>query len=171
MPDETPASIRRTYTSPFEENTQRHFCGFCGTPLSYWCESPRDEADYISLTLGSLDSSYLRDLEDLGFLPKEAYEDMQNDRDAAEELSYYTRSNDNNDGLPWFETMVQGSRLGNMKRSWGQNQKSHGSNGRIKIEWEICEWNDDGTTGETLAPASKRKLGEVEEDNAMHAGH
>jgi hypothetical protein len=44
--DETHSSIRRTYTSPNEVNCKRSFCGFCGTPLSYWSESPASEAEY-----------------------------------------------------------------------------------------------------------------------------
>lgn len=72
LPGETHAQIKRAYCpSPPEEgqHAMRHFCGFCGTPLSYWSEDPPGEADFIQLTLGSLSSGDLADLEDLGLLP------------------------------------------------------------------------------------------------------
>ncbi len=169
MPDETHSSIRRSYTSPYEQDTKRYFCGFCGTPLSYWSESPPSEADYISLTLGSLFGSDLRDLEDLGLLPSEALEDL-NAKDKSENVT----SHGGNDGLnreigeslPWFETMVEGSRLGKMRRSWGE---SRSGSGRVRIEWEIAEWNDDDTEGETSAPL-KRKIEDVAEDVSATGG-
>jgi len=82
--DETHATIRRCYTSPNDQSSKRYFCGFCGTPLSYWSEEPPSEADYISLTLGSLAGSDLQDLEELGLLPKEATEDAENDKEVIE---------------------------------------------------------------------------------------
>ena len=51
-------------------DAKRHFCGFCGTPLSYWSENPKSEAEFISLTLGSLVGDDLRDLDELGLLPE-----------------------------------------------------------------------------------------------------
>jgi hypothetical protein len=78
--DETNSQIHRVYrpaaadeTSSSQEEdastTMRHFCGFCGTPLSYWTESPRSEADFICLTLGSLVPEDLEGLEEWGVLP------------------------------------------------------------------------------------------------------
>ncbi|KUJ13046.1 uncharacterized protein LY89DRAFT_199712 [Mollisia scopiformis] len=164
MEDEIPSAIRRTYTSPHEEHCKRHFCGFCGTPLSYWSESPASEAEYISLTLGSLAGSDLRDLEDLGLLPKEALDDAENDKEKIENVVPY--AGNDIEGLPWFETMVQGSRLGNMKKSWGSR---HSDNGRFKVEWEIVEWTEGD---EDLATPSKRKFGEVAEpDSHMEEAH
>ncbi|KAL2160509.1 hypothetical protein VTH06DRAFT_1197 [Thermothelomyces fergusii] len=64
--DETNSQIHRVYQPVGEEHAMRHFCGFCGTPLSYWSESPRSEADFIRLTLGSLLPEDLRDLEEWG---------------------------------------------------------------------------------------------------------
>lgn len=69
FPDETASTIRRLYENPFEGHARRHFCGFCGTPLTYWSEQPRSEADYIHITLGSLCREDLGDLDDLGLIP------------------------------------------------------------------------------------------------------
>jgi hypothetical protein len=165
MEDETHSSIRRTYTSPHEQNCKRQFCGFCGTPLSYWSEEPASEADYISLTIGSLAGKDLRDLEDLGLLPKEALEDSDSDRDTIAQSGHRTPvgHRDAKEGLPWFETMVEGSRLGKMKKSWA---KHHNSNGRYHVEWEITEFTIDD---EPITP-SKRKVGVLEEDDSGMGG-
>ncbi|KAE8446680.1 hypothetical protein EG329_011724 [Mollisiaceae sp. DMI_Dod_QoI] len=170
MEDELPSAIRRTYTSPHEQHCKRHFCGFCGTPLSYWSESPPTEAEYISLTLGSLAGSDLRDLEDLGLLPNEATDEAESDREKVENVVPYAGSNvlngEVNEGLPWFETMVEGSKLGKMKKSWGSR---HSDNGRFKVEWEIVEWTDGDDDSST---PSKRKFGEVtESDSVMEGAH
>jgi len=164
LPDETRSSIRRSYTSPDEQNAKRHFCGFCGTPLSYWSEQPASEASYICLTLGSLSSDDLRDLEELGLLPAEAVEDAENDKEKIDNVvasaGSSTLSSDTHEGLPWFETLVEGSRLGKIRKNWGSNQ-----NKNVRIEWEIMEWTDaDGE--ENIAPG-KRKIGEVAEDETM----
>ena len=164
--DETHASIRRCYTSPIENNSKRHFCGFCGTPLSFWSEEPETEADYISLTLGSLATSDLRDLEELGLLPKEALEDVEDDKERMETTASFAGnslvSEDAREGLPWFETMVEGSKLGKMSRTRGQSRTG---DGRLKVEWEIVEW-DDGSEGETLV-TGKRKLDDMTPDSKM----
>jgi len=166
--DETHSSIRRVYSSPEEQHAKRHFCGFCGTPISYWSESPPSEAEYISLTLGSLTGRDLRDLEDLGLLPKEALGDV--DTEATETSLPQTESGtlatEGREGLPWFETMIEGSNLGRVKRSRGHG---HTSDGRLKVEWEIVEWTDDGTEGETPANG-KRKLADVEGGDSIMEG-
>ena len=117
--------------------------------------------------MGSLNGSDLRDLEDLGVLPTEALEDAENDKEKIENAVSFAGSNtvdgSGNEGLPWFESMVEGSRLGKMKKSNGQRQS-----GRYKVEWEIVEWTDDGEGGST-SPA-KRKLDEVEENDSRMEG-
>ncbi|APA10574.1 hypothetical protein SS1G_12623 [Sclerotinia sclerotiorum 1980 UF-70] len=156
--DESHNIIRRSYTSPSEQHAKRQFCGFCGTPLSYWTEEPPAHADYISLTLGSLASSDLRDLEELGLLPKEAFEDAQNDKEIIESVIPHTENNNGGgEGIPWFETMVEGSRLGKMRTSRGRRSAS---DGRIKVEWEIVEWTGEEGDGQLLAnpTTGKRKL-------------
>lgn len=168
--DESHNSIRRTYTSPNEQNSQRQFCGFCGTPLSYWTESPNnDDSEYISLTLGSLAGETLRDLEDLGLLPKEALDGVESDKQKIKNvvpvLTTGGTKNEVDEGLPWFETMVEGSKLGKMSK--GRRQSSH-ANGRYTIEWEIMEWTEDGDV-ENASPG-KRKYGDVEEEDSKITG-
>jgi len=166
--DETHATIRRCYTSPNDQSSKRYFCGFCGTPLSYWSEEPPSEADYISLTLGSLAGSDLQDLEELGLLPKEATEDAENDKEVIEKAVTDVKGGDveASEALPWFETMVEGSRLGKMKKMRGTRRSG---NGRMTVEWEIVEWTDDNEERENDAAqqAGKRKLGDVGEDDPM----
>ena len=78
--------------------------------------------------------------------------------------------------VPWFETLVEGSRLGRMKRRSGGGESS---DGRIKVEWEVTEWtssNDVEGSGQearaetttTVLGTGKRKLDETEGgDHAM----
>lgn len=171
--DESHSSIRRVYTSPYEQHAKRHFCGFCGTPLSYWSESPPTEADYISLTLGSLSSGDLRDLGDLGLLPKEALDEAERDRESISSVVPHSGQNgaddEGSEGLPWFESMIEGSTLGKIKRSRGQRQ-SRGGN--VRVEWEILEWTDEGDDDEDeeLITAGKRKLAHVEDEDAAMEG-
>ena len=127
--------------------------------MSYWTEDPREEGEFIWVTVGSLRGSDLRDLEDLGFLPEEGVDEAQGKGLMTE------GSEEGKVGLPWFETLVEGSRLGRMRKSWGSRE---GRNGRFKIEWEIVEWTEDeGNNG----AAGKRKLGELVEDEAMEGVH
>ncbi|PQE13077.1 Glutathione-dependent formaldehyde-activating enzyme centromere V protein [Rutstroemia sp. NJR-2017a BBW] len=153
--DETHNAIRRTYTSPAEQHAKRHFCGFCGTPLSYWTEEPASHADYISLTLGSLASSDLQDLEELGLLPKEALEDAENDKQTIKSVTPHSASNlIESQGLPWFETMVEGSKLGRLRTSRGTRTAN---DGRTQVEWEIVEWTGEDD-GQGPSATGKRKL-------------
>ncbi|TAQ85899.1 hypothetical protein B7494_g5801 [Chlorociboria aeruginascens] len=157
--DETHNNIRRTYSEP-QDNATRQFCGFCGTPLSYYTEIPQTEAEYIALTLGSLSSSDLRDLEELGLLPTEVVEDAENDKEKMENVVAHARSNvladPTNEGMPWFETMVEGSKLGKMRKSWGHRQAK---DERGYVEWEILEWTEEDDAEPTTG---KRKLDEIE---------
>lgn len=165
FPDETHTSIRRTYTSPSQPESKRYFCGFCGTPLSYWTESPSSEASYIALTLGSLTTEDLRDLEELGLLPEEAVADAETDKQAIGSVGPRAGGqlldDDVSEGLPWFDTMVQGSALGKVRRH-GERREGKG----WRVEWEIVEWTD----GDEEAPGipsvgGKRKLGDVAADS------
>lgn len=77
FPDESPIEIKKVYSGFDDVPTDRHcFCGFCGTALTLWSESPRSEAEYIRVCLGSLDGTDLRDLEDLGLVRFEADEEL-----------------------------------------------------------------------------------------------
>lgn len=169
-PDETAPLIRRTYTSPTQPSSLRHFCGFCGTPLSYWTENPEQEAAYINLTLGSLSTDDLRDLEELGLIPPEVAEDAGKDKEvietagmsAAGVLMAEDKDEDGlgKQGLDWFEAMVEGSRLGKA------NTRRHGERrGKgWRVEWEIVEWVDgEEEQAEANKGSGKRKLGDVED--------
>jgi hypothetical protein len=172
--DETHNAIRRVYTPPQDQNSKRYFCGFCGTPLSYWSESPPGEADYISLTLGSLSRDDLEDLEELNLLPRSPKEPVAGPNNAGandgkgqpepwavEETSVGVQDAGS---VPWFESMIHGSHLGRIKRSRGMRQTG---DGRLSVEWQIVEWTDDGA-GNDAQVIGKRKLGALEgEDSAM----
>lgn len=117
------------------------------------------------MTLGSLAGGDLRDLEELGVLPKEAVEEAEKDKENVKSVTA-AGNGVGHEGLPWFESMVKGSRLGNVKTSWGERRSG---NGRYKVEWEVVEWTEDGDgAGATTA---KRKIGEVVEDEDMEGTH
>lgn len=155
--------IRRVYTHPSQDYSKRHFCGFCGTPLSYWSEEPRSEAEFINLTLGSLLREDIRDLEDIGLIPQDGDEDAPSESEAAPAATPTTRTAlQQSFGVPWFDGLIEGSRLGNMRRSYGTRRSR---DGQTSIEWDIVEFSENGggETGEgdaALTHLGKRKLRE-----------
>ncbi|KAI9753958.1 MAG: hypothetical protein M4579_004918 [Chaenotheca gracillima] len=160
FPDEVHSSIRRMYTSPSTPSAKRQFCGYCGTPLSYWNEDPPSEADFISVTLGSLTSTDLHDLEELGLLPSKAVESAEQDREimgafggsaaSGEDLQITTT------GVPWFQMMIEGSRLASLSQTRRRSSRETYNDG-VTVEWEIVEVDDPGDAG-----SAKRKIGEVD---------
>ena len=156
--------IHRAYTSPFEEHSMRHFCGFCGTPLSYWSEEPRSEADFIQLSLSSLHPEDLADLEDLGMLPDSESEgetdtDVSKKQEGKEEARQIGRQTVG--GLPWLDTLVEGSRLGTLRASRGRHQNKSGT---VQVEWEVMEWTEDDSGSSSSSPGNgKRKLDDRDE--------
>ncbi|KAL4976949.1 hypothetical protein BDW66DRAFT_133539 [Aspergillus desertorum] len=187
FPDETHGSIRRIFTPHHAPHTQRVFCGFCGSPLTYWSEYPREEADYMSVTIGSLYGDDQRILEDLQLLPRwEEVESPDLSSSAAEQVPITsdadapktssstlvvpsgvstsglsrTYRHGTTDGIPWFEEMIEGSGLGRlMKTRRGAGVSDDRS---MTIEWETSEWTS--TAREAESPANlavgKRKRGE-----------
>ncbi|KLU87884.1 hypothetical protein MAPG_06874 [Magnaporthiopsis poae ATCC 64411] len=146
FPDEASPTIRRTYTHPSQQHTKRCFCGFCGTPLSYWSEDPPAEAEFIRLTLGSLHSEDLGDLEDLGLIPGTPPSEAETEGDGGASGSSNSRPTRSvvareTLGVPWFDSMVAGSRLGNLRAS---RVGGRSRDGRVTYEWEIVEWTADG---------------------------
>lgn len=117
--------------------------------MSYWSESPSDESEFISLTLGTLREGDLRDLEELGVVPESAGGESETVENVGQ-----GEKGDLGQGVPWFESMVSGSRLGNIQRSAGTRRS-----GNWSVEWEIVEW----TEGETPRASSTV---EMEGDNA-----
>lgn len=67
------------------------------------------------MTLGSLTGEDLRDLEDLGLLPKEALEDAENDNEKNDNVVPFAGtkvlSGAGMEGLPWFQNMVEVSQF------------------------------------------------------------
>lgn len=162
--------IRKVYTADDEQQTRRHFCGFCGTPLSFWSENPRSEAEYIQLTLGSLSGEDLHDLEDLGLLPdsdEDASEDpgtpgAEQDEalgDGDEEVIIHT-TRETLGGLPWLDALLAGSKLAHLRAAERTSSPSQGRVGSTRIEWEIIEWTEDDPDDEDPPRASKRKFDE-----------
>jgi hypothetical protein len=180
FPDETSAQIHRAYTHPLETTSKRHFCGFCGTPLSFWSEAPRDEADYIHLTLGSLCAEDLNDIEELGLLPNgEDEAESQAVQAARQEGQQTAAALDAATGREeaavvhgrettspsWLDSLVQGSRLGELRTTRGSSESK---DGRIKLRWEVVEWTDGGEDSSPV-PA-KRKLGDRDEGDQEMQG-
>lgn len=195
FPDETHRMIRRTFTPHHAPHTQRKFCGFCGTPLTFWSESPRGEADFMSVTVGSLSGDDQRTLEDLDLLPGSSEEEEESEPDEddnnnqgseeeeeADEEIPATASRDsvpasstaaaaaplssssvvvptigreplvsrsyrhgNMGGIPWFEEMIEGSRLGRIMK--GRRGMGASDDDSTKFQWEVSEWHDDGSGG------------------------
>jgi hypothetical protein len=171
FPDETRASIQRAFASPSTSDHRRVFCGYCGTPLSSWNERTRDDAEHISLPVGSLLDDDQNLLGELGVLPHgESSDDDTMTRTAAQPSRHgpahaAARPEPWVRGSPWFEDMVQHTRLGRFKQQRGRHE-----DGRVLVEWEITEWTEgDDADDERLATPSKRKIGQVEaaEDSEM----
>ncbi|WEW54718.1 hypothetical protein PRK78_000141 [Emydomyces testavorans] len=183
FPDETHATIRRIFVPEDAPHSRHVFCGFCGTPLTFWTEDPPEEADYMSVTVGSLSSEDQNILEDLDLLPKDTdIGEIANANPAAlaskVPLSVQLRSSEPQIsvshrtgtvyGIPWFEEMLQGSRLGRVEK----HRRGFGSSAdrSVQIEWEVSEWQDThgspvteshGVESERVRTSSKRKILEV----------
>jgi hypothetical protein len=196
--DETNSQIHRVYrpaaaaAAAAEDASMRHFCGFCGTPLSYWTESPRSEADFICLTLGSLVPEDLEGLEEWGVLPPSLSPSplegggtpVEGGREgdtvmagAGAEVGVgveRTMVGERVGGgggewvgaLPWFDALTEGSRLGTLRRAKGGGTDR---SGRVRVEWEVVEWSEDDVGGDAESPR-KRKLEEVERAGGGSAG-
>lgn len=165
FPDETPSDIRRTFVPPRLPHSKRNFCGFCGTPLTYWSEEPREEAEYVSVSVGSLFWEDQKALEDLELLPTDADTDDDVDESFGLESSAVVPASSSSNpihtgfsgfpfsvthqtgifgGIPWFEEMIEGSQLGRVaKRRRGMGSSRDNS---LKVEWEVSEWHSEGPT-------------------------
>ncbi|RAR12845.1 dimethylaniline monooxygenase 2 [Stemphylium lycopersici] len=163
FPDETRMSIKRSFVSPYTANTRRQFCGYCGTQLSSWNERTRDEAEHISLTVGSLLDEDQELLGDLGFLPSssESSDDEVGAAGPSRPSSSRTvaRPGPQSRGAPWFEEIVRNTRLGRFKQQRG----GHTDSG-VHVEWEVTEWTEgDDADDEGSATPSKRKIGDIDD--------
>ncbi|KAJ9499435.1 hypothetical protein LTR99_009604 [Exophiala xenobiotica] len=178
FPDETHTSIRRSFTPLHSPHTQRVFCGYCGTHLSYWTEQPPSEADFMNIALGSLLGRDIQALQELDLLPEDVQtENVQTPQQPAvqtpakqEQTQGLTRMepSDRAGSLSWFEEMLDGSRLGrtqNVRRGIGVSP-----DGKTRVEWEISEFLEEGS-GEPQTPTgSKRKIGDVADEDLKMQG-
>ncbi|KAL9608865.1 MAG: hypothetical protein Q9167_006314, partial [Letrouitia subvulpina] len=168
-PDESHGSIRRVFTPDNAPHTKRHFCGFCGTPLSHWSEETEDEAEFIYVNIGSLKSDSVERLEEEGLLSNVEATSPEPQRQALHRgeviPSFQQREVQGN---PWFEEMIEGSELGRINRKRGGRSSA---DGKSKVEWEVVEFSSEPR--ETNTGTGKRKLdqsGPGRDDVEMNTG-
>ncbi|MCJ1281060.1 hypothetical protein MMC26_000378 [Xylographa opegraphella] len=166
-PNESHSSIRRVFSPWHAPHIKRHFCGFCGTPLTAWNEESREEAEMLSVNLASLRSDSIDILADTGVLPSATPEGEGEDHGRLESMMLQDHAT-RRKGQPWFEEIIEGSELGRLTRRRGGETSL---DGKTRVEWEIVEFNnDDGTDfSEGGIGTAKRKHDELAggEDVAM----
>ena len=183
FPDETHSSIRRIFTPHHAPHCKRVFCGFCGTHLSYWSEQPREEADFLNITLGSLLGEDIRALQELDLLPDDVEpEDVGAtgaNFDGSQEvaaptttqqssaLSSRTTRKGRSGDVDWFEEMLDGSRLGRTQKT--RRGMGVSADGSTTVQWEVSEWAE-GDSEPTTPFSAKRKIGEVSSDDINMKG-
>ncbi|KAI3399855.1 hypothetical protein diail_5366 [Diaporthe ilicicola] len=186
FPDETASTIRRVYENPAENNARRQFCGYCGTPLTYWTEQPQGEAEYIHVTVGSLCRDDLSDLDEMGLIPdsptqgeeespglpgrralEAAQQASEAERVSATLASASQPIGRESHGIPWIESLVEGSSLGGRLKRASVTRRS--ADGSAWAEWHIVEYTDDDRVGSEPSGSSgnngKRKLADRDNDN------
>ena len=176
-PDETHKSIRRVFTPQYAPTTKRHFCGFCGTPLSNWSEESSEEAEWVYVNLSSLRRDSMEKLEDAGFLlavSDESENSAENENPQSVAARTNSRTNvgegrETSGGTPWFEEMIEGSELGRIKRRRGGGRSS---DGKTIVEYEITEFEGAHDAERGASGTGKRKLGSLgdEPDVEMRSG-
>lgn len=128
--------------------------------------------------MGSLRREDLGDLEDLGLIPESPVEaptfeipaiagrqaagstDTSSSPVTAAPTALHTSgTHRETSSIPWFDSIIEGSSLGGrLKTTRGTRQSADGT---TKIEYEITEFNDDGTEiSEFPGNNGKRKLGD-----------
>ncbi|MCJ1309624.1 hypothetical protein MMC25_003284 [Agyrium rufum] len=169
FPDETHAEIRKVFTPLHQPDTKRHFCGYCGSPLTHWNERTKDNAEWIFVSLGSLENESLNDLSEHGLLPNT----LEGDSDERYDSSATTRAEREDGareihGQPWFMDMIEGSRLGNLRRRKGARTSA---DGRSKVEWEVVEFVPaEESTQPGGVGSGKRKVEELVDERAFSTG-
>jgi hypothetical protein len=170
-PDETHSTIRRTFTPLHAPHCKRIFCGFCGTPLTYWTEEPVSESDYLQVTVGSLLGDDIRALEDLDLLPQDVEVDTLTQADApadtdqdkvvtsTSKATTRTERSGTTGDLPWFEEMISGSALGRTQRT--RRGMGMSADGTTRVEWEVTEIGAGDDDSDSGTGRGKRKIGDV----------
>ena len=87
----------------------------------------------MDVTLGSLWSESLNVLEKLGWLDDESSEEEEGSSDGR--LARPTAGSMRNRGMPYFEELVEDSRLGKIKRRRGGHVDAEGR----EVQWEVTE--------------------------------
>ncbi|MCJ1398337.1 hypothetical protein MMC11_001535 [Xylographa trunciseda] len=166
-PHEAHADIRRVFTPWHAPQTKRHFCGFCGTPLTSWNEETSEEAEMVSVNLASLRSDSFDILAETGILPSAIPKDESKGPTRFQSMILHDHPIQSR-GQPWFEEILEGSELGRMTRRRGGETSL---DGKTRVEWEIVEFNGDegGDSDEGGIGTAKRKHDEFAgaEDAAM----
>lgn len=168
-PDETHSLIRRVFIPPHAPQTKRHFCGFCGTPLTHWSEESPEEADYVRVNMGSLKSESVERLEEAGVLSSAAGDENQMPKAVAKEHQESGMIEKKHGrevrGNPWFEEVIDGSALGRIKRRRGGGSSA---DGKTTVEWEVTEIGGDD---EEVTNTGKRKLGSLGNEDDVEMRH
>ncbi|KAG8533953.1 uncharacterized protein KY384_001695 [Bacidia gigantensis] len=165
-PDENHTDIRRVFTPAHAPHTKRHFCGFCGTPLSHWSEEPPTEAEYVNVNLGSLKTESLERLQEHGLLDPETNEEEERAETSSREVTRQAQTRELR-GSPWFEEMIAGSELGRVKRRRGGQTSTDGT---TSYEWEVVETDaEEEDTGSTTSKRKHRDLAGEDEDTEMRS--
>lgn len=164
-PDETHNAIRRVFSPRNAPHSKRHFCGFCGSQLTYWSEEPREEADWVYVSIGSLKRDSLEKLKEAGLLAGTEENEEAETSDWNEERKETMKRKHTREliGTPWFEEMIQGSELGKVKRRRGGQSSL---DGRSKVEWEIVEFTADDEEN-SIVDTGKRKINVSGDDIEM----
>ncbi|KAI5299066.1 hypothetical protein KEM56_003547 [Ascosphaera pollenicola] len=176
-PLETPSSIARVF-APLDAapSARRTFCGYCGTPLTYWADQPDGEGAFMSVPVGSLRARDQEKLEALGLLPEDEIDDeYDGDGDDVEEVRGEVEEADATVARGPGGPLLRSSELlrpppfsvfhrtGNASGiSWfedmiqgsrlGRTQRARRGMGRTpddraRVAWEVSEWNDAGSGG------------------------
>jgi hypothetical protein len=118
----------------------------------------------------------LRDLEDMGLIPEEE-DDRSLTRQPSDVVVGRNTALRQSYGVPWFDGMVEGTRLGNMRRSQGVKQSQ---DGRVKVEWEIVEYSGNGDDSKgspqddidmEMSVPGKRKMKDRDDSEAATGGN
>jgi hypothetical protein len=151
---------------------KRYFCGFCGTPLTSWSERPREEADWISVSLNSLESASLDLLGERGILPSSdaIVDDDQGEAPSSSAAVPASKTGRDIAGPSWFEEILEGSALSRLRRRRGGQTSA---DGKIRTEWEVIEFESGGGGSAPDIAGGKRKLGDLSgaDDVVMREGH
>lgn len=136
--------------------------------MTHWTEEKEGEADWILVNLGSLSNRSIEKLSDEGLLYSD--DDSQSSNAAVAATGYpsdfSTLPNERKiRGAPWFEEMVEGSRLGRIKRRRGGQTSA---DGKSKVEWEVVEFTTEPGDGER--GTGKRKLDQVGKEGDVEMG-